>query len=162
MIRRGPMDVRVPWVPRCAAHGIGSPGAIGNLDGLGLADQNAAAGEKSTGERRGRRGCALGVNFGTTGGHQTRNVDEILEREGNAVEWANAVTVLDRLGGSFGGLAGTVGEHDFKGLEFWLQYFDALEDGVDNVRWREFSIAVTARQVSNGEQSQIGHESMGP
>ena len=124
------MHREVPRVPGRAHVGVGAPAAHGELDGVGLAEHDHARRDGPLRERGGDRRDPLGPDLRATGRHAPLEVDQVLERDGHAVERAHAVAGADRAVGALGGEPGVVRVHRDEGVERGVATLDALEEGL--------------------------------
>ena len=101
---------------------------------------------------------------GAAGGFEALDVDEVLEREGDAVEGADAVAGGNRLGGGVGGLAGGVVEHDLEGGDPGFEAGDVGERRVDEAGRGLRALAEGGGMCGDGLVGQVGHMgcSVGP
>jgi hypothetical protein len=115
---------------------VGPPAAEGELYGVRLADDDHAGSDQLSCQRRRAGGAAFAPNRATAGGHAPFELNQILERDRNAVQGADGVARSDGLVGRFGGGPCLRGKHVDKGVQLSIQPIDALKAGIDNIDGR--------------------------
>src|ERR1017187_9905372 len=78
---------------------------------------------------------------GAAGGAHTFGAEEVLDRDGNAMQRTAAFAARQFLVGLFGALAGSLGDHELHGVGGGIEPLDALERGGGQLRGRYFAPA---------------------
>ena len=146
----------VRWTARsqgfrgCAHVRIRAPAPHGELDGVRLAEDDHARRDEPLGEGRGDGRHALRPHLGAARGDAPLEVDQILERDGHAVERAHPVPGADRAIGALGGEHGVGPVHRDEGVQRGIAAANPLEQRLDGVHGRQRARAEGAGQLGDG------------
>ena len=147
---RRPVDREVPGIPRIAHVRIRAPAPHGELDGVRLAEDDHPRGDEPLGEGRGDGRHALRPHLGAARGDAPLEVDQILERDGHAVERAHPVAGADRAIGALRGEHGVGFIHRDEGVQRGIAAANPLEQRLDGVHGRQGARAEGAGQLGDG------------
>src|SRR5580704_9800169 len=103
------MCVRVPRVPGCAEMLVGAPATIGELDRVGFAEVDHTGRHQLAHQRGGARRATRVPGGGATHGDLAFDLYEVLDRNWDAVEWADSMGGPNGFICSFGRQAGVGG-----------------------------------------------------
>ena len=131
------MGLGVPGVPRRAQMLVGAPAAEGELHRVRLADDDHAGADQLLRQGGGAGGTAVAPHRGAAGRHAAFELDEVLERNRNAVQRPDGVARADGLVGRLRGEAGLRLVDLDEGVQLRVQPGDALEAGGDDVDRRD-------------------------
>ena len=127
------MGLGIPGIPRCAQVLVGAPAAEGELHRMRLADDDHAGADQLL-RQGGRAGAAALTPYGRAAGrHTTFHLDQILERDRDAMQRPDGVARTDGLvGGVRRETCLLVVDLD-EGVQLRVELGDALETGGDDV-----------------------------
>ena len=104
---------------------VGPPCTVGEFDGMGLAEIDHPGGQQFPHQGCGPRGRAMFPRRAAAHCHLALDLDEILDRDGNAMERPDGMPGRDGLVSSFRGEAGVGAIDRNEGVQFGLQSLDA-------------------------------------
>jgi len=112
--------------------GVGAERPHREFDGVRLAEHDHAGADQPLGERRRHRRHAIDPRLRAAGRDAAFQIDQVLERDRDAVQRADAMTAPDRAVGGLGGQA-RLGLVDSDVAMESLARLDAREQRVDDV-----------------------------
>ena len=150
------VGLHVPGVPGRPHPLVRAPAAEGELDRPGLAEQNAARRDQTARDRGGRRRDPMLQRLRPSGRDPTLEVNDVLEREGNAVERPDPVPGGDRSVRGVGRPARLVRIDDLIASDAPVEPLDPLE-----VRLDDGARAYGAVEIGIGQRDQRGIDIVG-
>jgi hypothetical protein len=134
---------------------VGAPAAIGELDRVGLAEDDHALSDQAARDRGGGRRAPRPVGGGAAHGSASREVDQVLEHHGHAVQGPDGVAGADRAVGALGGKPGIVGIDLRERLQLGLVRGDAREMSLDRLDGGEPPRGDLAGEIARRQESGI-------
>ncbi len=149
----------VPGIVRRAEIAVDAGAAVGELHGLGLAEQDHSGAGETRHRRRVVVGDVVGEQPRAGGGRQAAHVEEILGGVGDAVQRSQILARLERRLCRPGRGERAVGADDLEGAEARIQRLDAGEQRLGQGDRGELAAAQSAAELGNGLVTgfEVGH-----
>ena len=116
---------------------VGAPAAHRKLDRVRLAENDHAGCDQLAGQRGGGRRTPVAPRHRAAGRDPPFEVDQILQRDRDAVQRADRMARADRFVGGLGGKSGIVAIDIDVGVQFAVEPRDAREKRLDNIDRRQ-------------------------
>ncbi len=142
-----------PRVPGRANVGVDD--AVGEFEQVGFAHQHGPGRGEAVDEGGVARGHVVGQDAAAAGRTHAGGVDQVLERDGNAVEQAAIQAPTQFIGGAPGGGARLVGGDGDKGVEHGVERLDLGEGQLGHGHGRERPTAVACRHLGDGGKEDV-------
>ncbi len=152
----GARQGRVPRVPRRAAMLVGAPAAHRELDRVRLAEDDHPGADETLGERRRVSRPPVLPHLRAAGRHPAFDLDQVLQRDRQAVQRPDFMARADRLVGGLGSQPRIVAVNLDKGVQLPILGLYARKQRGDDIDRRESPGGNLSREPVRRQQARIG------